>query len=103
MVTDHVDGMRMIAEEDLLQTRIAKVGNQAFEFNHLADVAGENRYNLDRFESPVSREMIGNLTGDGSIQSRNQDFYREIHTALALNPLFRAAAGALKNAAWLWT
>lgn len=102
MVTDHVNGMRMVAEEDLLQTRIAKVWNQPLEFGCLADVAGQNRYNLDRFKSPIIREMIGNLTGDGSIQNRDQNFYREMHMALALNPLFQSAAESIKNAAWIY-
>lgn len=81
----------------LLQTRIAEVWNQRLEFNYLADIAGKKRYSLDRFKPPITTEMIGNLTGDGAIQNRDQDFYREMHMALALNPLFRAAAGAIKN------
>ncbi|MEW6265644.1 MAG: PAS domain S-box protein [Thermodesulfobacteriota bacterium] len=101
-VTEHVDGMRLVAEADLLQSRALKAWPQPLEFQDLAEVAGENRYHLDMFKSPIAQEMIGNLTGLGSLQDRGGDFNREIHMALVLNPMFRAVAGAIKNAAWIY-
>jgi hypothetical protein len=98
-VTEHVDGLRIVSETDLLQSRAIKVLNQPLEFKNLTDVADEKRYHLDTFKPPITRQMIGNLTGHGSIRDHSRDFYREIHMALILNPLFRAAA---VNSAWVY-
>ena len=102
VVTDHVDGMRVVAEADFLETSAEPVLNQPLEFNGLEDVAGENCYHLEAPEPPITREMIGNLTGEGSIHGRDRDFYREIHMALTLNPQFRVVANSIKNAAWVY-
>jgi len=102
VVTEQVNGMRLVAEADLLQTRAVKTWNQPLEFNFLAEVSGENRFHLEAFNPPLTREMIGNLTGEGSLKDRDDDFYREIHMALALNPQFRVVAGAIRHAAWVY-
>ena len=101
-VTSRVDEMRTVAEADLLQTRRIKAFNQPLEFKDLKDVVNADRFNLDAFRPPITREMIGNLTGQGSIHNRGRDFYREIHMALALNPLFRSIDQSIKNAAWVY-
>ena len=101
-VTSHVDEMRMVAEADLLQTDGIKALNQPLEFKDLKDAVDADRYTLDTFSPPITREMIGNLTGQGSIQNRSKDFYREIHMALSLNPLFRSVAQSIKNSAWVY-
>ena len=74
MVTNNVDGMRAVAEADFLQTGDEQVLNQPLEFIGLEDVVGENRYQLEVPEPPITREMIGNLTGEGSIQGRDRIF-----------------------------
>lgn len=101
-VTEHVEAMRILAEADLLQSRAVKTLNQSLEFHSLADVADENRFHLDAPTPPLTREMIGNLTGQGSIHDRSSDFYNEIHMALCLNPMFRSAARAIENVAWVY-
>jgi len=101
-VTSHVDEMRMVAEADLMQTHGIKALNQPLEFEDLKDAVDADRYNLNTFRPPITREMIGNLTGQGSMQNRSKDFYREIHMALVLNPLFRSVAQSIKNSAWIY-
>jgi len=101
-VNEHVDGMRIAAEADLLQSSAVEVLNQPLEFKDLTDADNIKRYHLDTFKPPINRNMIGNLTGQGSIQNRSIDFYREIHMALSLNPLFRASARAIKGSAWAY-
>ena len=101
-ITDHVNGIRVTAEADFLKTSVEPILNQPLEFSSLADVNGENRYHLDTPKPPITREMIGNLTGEGDIKGRNRDFYREIHMALTLNPHFRMVAISIKNAAWVY-
>ena len=101
-VTEHVDAMRIVAETDLLQSRNIEAVGQPVEFQGLADVAGESRYELESFPPPMAMEMIGSLTGAGSIEGRDAEFYRDIHMALGLNPLFRATAGAIPDAAWIY-
>jgi PAS domain S-box-containing protein len=101
-VTRHVDGLRTVAEADFLQTRAGQSFIQPIEFNHLFEVASEKRFSLDTFEPPLTRAMIGNLTGEGSLRDRGHDFYREIHMALILNPQFHVVAKSMKNAAWVY-
>ena len=101
-VTEHIDGMRIAAEADLMQSSAVRAFTQPIEFEDLTDADDGIRYDLDTFKPPITLEMIGNLTGRGTIQGRKRDFYREIRMALNLNPLFRAAAGAIKNAAWIY-
>ncbi|MFH1139018.1 MAG: cache domain-containing protein [Pseudomonadota bacterium] len=102
IVTRNVEGMRLVAEADLLQSRTAKAWVQPIEYHHIYEVPGENRFHLDEFEPPVTQEMIGNLTGDGSLKNRSDDFHREIHAALTLNPQFRIIAKSLSSAAWMY-
>jgi len=101
-VTEHIDGMRIAAETDLFQSRPAKSIDQPIEFDDLTDADDGKRYHLDTFKPPITREMIGNLTGQGTIQDRDREFYREICMALNLNPLFRAASGAIEHVAWAY-
>jgi two-component system cell cycle sensor histidine kinase/response regulator CckA len=101
-VTEHIDGMRIAAETDLFQSRAVKAFDQPLEFEDLTDADDGKRYHLDTFKPPITREMIGNLTGQGTIYDRDRDFYREIRMALNLNPLFQDAAGAIKHSAWIY-
>jgi hypothetical protein len=56
-------------------------------------------FHLDAlFPGPLTVDG-GNLTGEGSITDRDNDLYREILMALALNPLFRSARETIKTAA----
>ncbi|MBP7651939.1 cache domain-containing protein [Candidatus Dependentiae bacterium] len=59
-------------------------------------------YTLDSFPLPYSKNMIGNIRGTGSLKKRNQQYYREIKMALALNNIFRAAVDSLPNIAWVY-
>ena len=102
MITEHVEGMRLVAEADLLGTRAGQTLNQPIEFGDLTDASNASGYNLDTFKPPITREMIGNLTGEGSLQGRDHAFYRELHMALTLNPQFHVIANSVKNAAWVY-
>lgn len=64
-VTEHLEAMRILAEADLLQSRAVETLNQSLEFHSLTDVADENRFHLDTPRPPITRGMIGNLTGQG--------------------------------------
>ncbi|OGR15069.1 MAG: hypothetical protein A2097_11695 [Desulfobacula sp. GWF2_41_7] len=101
-VTDSIDGMRIMAEANLMQSRHGSRLNQPFEFDCLKDVLDQGFYTLDGFHFPIEENMIGNLTGIGSIEHRDNDFYRDIHMALNLNPLFRTISESLKNVAWVY-
>ncbi|MBN1930385.1 MAG: response regulator [Desulfobacterales bacterium] len=98
----YVEGMRIKAEMNLLETRWLKMFNQPFAFQYLKDTEDRRTYHLDEFQFPISPEVIGNLTGEGSIQNRENDFYREIHMALNLNSDFRAISKNVENVAWVY-
>ncbi len=102
MVTQNVEGMRIVAEADLLQTRHIVSLNQPLEFQNLQGSPSKSIYTLDSVRLPLKKDMIGNLTGLGSLSARENDFYREIHMALTLNPQFRAISKSSENAAWIY-
>lgn len=101
-VTDNVNRMRTLAEADLMQSRYSQTLNEPIEFSYLKDAPNQTYYTLDNFDFPIKKEMIGNLTGLGSLEYRNDDFYKEIYMALNLNPLFRTISESLENVAWVY-
>lgn len=101
-VTMRVDGLRISAEADLNESgrHDPLVASQAF--SSLTEDTRTQCFHLDVPQPPLQRETIGNLTGEGSLQGRSRDFYREINMALRLNPHFHAIAASLKNTAWVY-
>lgn len=98
--TDHISDMRTLAEADLLETCNNENVNMPFAYNFFDDAG--NYFHLNDFHSPFTKEMFGNLTGEGGIQKRTKDFYREIRMALNLSPLFRSGQESIKTSAWLY-
>jgi len=70
-------------------------------FNQLQQV-NESSYNLDNVQSPFDETMIGNLTGQGRLDKRDANFYRELDMALDLSPLFTIAQRNVPNATWIY-
>ncbi len=56
-----------------------------------SDENGES-FNLDQPQPPFDTQTIGNLTGLGTLQNREPDFYRELEMALQLNAQFSGMA-----------
>ena len=102
IVTSSIDGMRMVAENDLTLSRSGEASEKSIVFKSLKESDDRTRYHLDTFSSPLTRDMIGNLTGLGSFRNRDRDYYRDINMALNLNTLFCSASKAIKNAAWIY-
>ncbi|MFV0436264.1 MAG: ATP-binding protein [Desulfopila sp.] len=71
-------------------------------FAMLQEDPESSRFFLDEVRPPLSREMVGNITGEGPLTGRSPDFYREMAMALSLSPLFRATARAMPDAAWIY-
>lgn len=99
-VTNHLSDMRQVAQADLMETRSNPPLKQPASFDFIQN--SNNFFHMDNLSPPFTKQMIGNLTGDGSIENRNMDFYREIHLALNLNPLFMSARESIKTAAWVY-
>lgn len=97
-VTRCVNILRIRAESDLLETRDNENSVRLMAFNFLKDAGDGRSFNLDHFDPPLKREMIGNLTGIGSVHGRGPDFYRELHMALNLNPDFQAMSKSMPSA-----
>jgi len=70
-------------------------------FNKLQQI-NETSYNLDNVQSPFDKTMVGNLTGQGRLDKRDANFYRELDMALDLNPLFTIAQRNIPNAKWIY-
>lgn len=104
VVINHVEGLRMTAEYDLMETRRKGALTQPRAFESLKESIHEDgiHYSQDEFKPPVTPSMTGNLTGDGPLFNRNSSFQREIHMALNLNPQFAAVLKSIKDAAWVY-
>ncbi|CAN2047530.1 hypothetical protein GMMP1_910022 [Candidatus Magnetomoraceae bacterium gMMP-1] len=101
-VNSRVKGLYSESEANLLESRWVKNLYPPVTFEYLKNNTSEEYFHLDEFMPPIVREMIGNLTGDGSIKQRSRDYYREIYMALNLNPRFRAIKREVENAAWVY-
>ncbi|MCX7003187.1 MAG: ATP-binding protein [bacterium] len=96
--TDHVNAMRLFAERYWMEhpeaTNLTGLAAQ------LCDAPARGVFHLDNVRPPYVTSNIANLTGLGTIHGRAPQFYREIATALALNPLFVITRANVPNAAW---
>ncbi len=101
-VTTRVEGLRIQAESELLESRLSTGISLPLSYQYLQNADGDSRFHLDNCRFPVTCESIGNLTGEGFLTSRDKDFNREICMALKLNPQFRAISSAIKDAAWAY-
>jgi len=101
-VTTRVEGLRIQAESELLESRHSTGINFPLLYKYLHNADGNSRFHLDNCQVPVTRKSIGNLTGEGSLTFRDHDFNREICMALELNPQFLAVSSAIADAAWVY-
>lgn len=96
---DQVDGMKLNAETYLATH--SQAAQRSPLFLQLQAV-NEQLYSLDDISPPFTDKNTGNLTGKGSLQHQNIDFYRELEMALSLNPLFQVIAHNIPNAIWIY-
>lgn len=101
-VTLLVDALRVSAEADLKESRQLEIPIPPQAFASLVEDPSEKSFNLDVLPPTLRREEVGNLTGEGSLDKRSRDFYREVYMALRLTPHFHAIGNSLKNAAWIY-
>lgn len=59
-------------------------------------------YHLDQLPEPWMQGQVGNLSGEGELESLDEKLRQEIDMALHLNPSFAATAGNIPNAAWVY-
>jgi len=94
---DHVEGMRIEAESYFLTHSKLIRSDLFFQLQQTAD-----EYNLDEIKPPYSKAITANLTGVGSLQDRDTDFYHELEMAFELNSLFQMASHNVPNIAWAY-
>ena len=93
--------LRMSAEEDLFESRNADTPmHRLFQF--LKSTPDGKAFHLDEIGPPYRSENIGNLTGDGSLEDRSPDWYREISMALGLIDDFNRLAATMPNLTWIY-
>lgn len=96
--TDYVESLRIRADS-FYEVNEENKGHSRL-FNSLQYDPKEDIYSLDDIPSPYKSQLVGNLTGKGSLQNRSPEFYREIEMALALNPLLNIALHIIPNDVW---
>ncbi|WP_162182921.1 ATP-binding protein [Neosynechococcus sphagnicola] len=77
-----------IHAESVVKARGVRI-NLASNYNQLQPLPGMNQFAMDHVHPPLTKEMVGNLTGRGSLEKRSPDFYHELDMALLLNPAFQ--------------
>ena len=101
-IRSQVRTLQLSAEADLTDRTLYPDQTSPQAFGALRNNAEDGYFHLDNFRPPITKETIGNLTGNGSIQRRSPDFYRELHMALNLNPRFRAIAENFSDLSWVY-
>jgi diguanylate cyclase (GGDEF)-like protein len=101
-IRSQVRTLQLSAEADLASRARHRVQPAPLAFNELSENLEGNYFHLDDFRPLLTEEMVGNLTGTGSIQQRSPDFYREMHMALDLNHRFHAIAENFTDLAWVY-
>ncbi|MBW4553078.1 MAG: hypothetical protein KME35_18495 [Aphanocapsa sp. GSE-SYN-MK-11-07L] len=71
-------------------------------FNQVQELPGQQFFVMDQVRSPLTSEMVGNLTGQGELSDRSADFQRELNMALNLNSSFQATKRTVPNIAWVY-
>lgn len=100
LVTNRVTALQLQGQSFLTVTRDRSL--PASPYNQLQEVPEQNRFNLDQLRPPLTREMVGNLTGLGTLQNRSLEFNRELNMALSLNPSFQVTAQVVPGMAWVY-
>lgn len=95
---DHVEGMKIKAETYF--STHPQVSHSPLFFQ--LQQSSSDEYHLDEIKPPYSNKITANLTGIGSLQNRDQDFYRELEMAFELNPLFQMASYNVPSMTWAY-
>jgi sigma-B regulation protein RsbU (phosphoserine phosphatase) len=90
-----------VAAESYLKTHLQQE-RPSLLFSQIENGSNSDLYNLDQIGAPFTEEMVGNLTGTGSLSNLSEDVRREIEMALSLNPLFQASKENIPNLAWVY-
>lgn len=101
-IRSQVRTLQLSAEGNLASRARHQIQPAPLTFNELSENLEGNYFHLDNFRPLLTEEMVGNLTGTGSIQQRSPDFYREMHMALDLNHRFRAIAENFTDLSWVY-
>ena len=99
-VTDRVKEMQLIANDKLVEAKTITDFSQVRIFEDIEDGQDGGYFHLDTITPPYSSDILGNLTGTGSIGNRNSEFYQEAYMALNLVPVFRATMNTIHSNAW---
>ncbi|GBC60885.1 hypothetical protein DENIS_1845 [Desulfonema ishimotonii] len=97
----YVTTLQQAAQEDLTYISTHHQGKN-FLYSMIAEDETASGYHLDNYAPKASKEMIGNLTGQGGFQGRERTFYNEINMVLNLNRLFQLTFNTTGDAAWVY-
>ena len=99
MINNNAAALRTHAQDNLSHVS-PRTRNPLFQ--RIAGSQDGSHYHLDQFSGLVSQEMIGNLSGAGSFDNRDESFQNEVNMALDMNPLLRFSAQTLHIAPWVY-
>ncbi len=98
--TDHLNALQIAAQMSLCGCVDAP--SSVGLISMIRDEPGKDYFSLDHVLPPYKTSEVANLTGKGSFQDRSWGFYREVLTALSLNPLFHITTSNLPQVAWVY-
>ncbi len=96
-ISNRVVGMKIAANAYYFESLYNDIVIPPLIAGYLKDSPDGSYFHLDTLRPSVTHEKVGNLTGKGSIQHRNETFFHEIYMALHLNNHFRANAIELRG------
>jgi len=99
-IRGYVNGLKHAAENSLFYIR--KFGTTSPLFPFLKSNEKETSYYLDIETQSINKDLVGNLTGLGSLDGITDDLKTELQMALLLNPLLEMALRNNRGAVWVY-
>ncbi len=100
-VGDNILSLRHYAENDLAYISLKDYPRHIL-FSRITDSPDKSYFHSDDVSEVIGKEMVGNITGAGSFQNRENTFYDEVNMALNLSPLIRFCFHTLNIAPWVY-
>jgi signal transduction histidine kinase len=99
-IREYVNGLKIAAENNLFYIQTFNINSPLFSY--LKNNPEKTRFYLDVDNTRLKESMIGNLTGEGSLDNLGQNLKNEINMALFLNNFLEVTLKNNQGSVWAY-
>ncbi|MDI9638170.1 hypothetical protein QM565_20830 [Geitlerinema splendidum] len=99
-IREYVNGLKIVAENNLFYIQNFNITSPLFPY--LKNNPEKTRFFLEMKKFQPEEAMIGNLTGEGSLDNLSQDHKNEINMALFLNNFLEVTLKNNSGSVWVY-